>query len=140
MRILVPVDGSAGARRAVRHAAQLARRAGAELHLVNIQPPMPLYGPVRTLMPEPQYYAACEALAKKALNPALSRLRRAGVTHRAHVRYGEPGKTIAGEARRLKCASIVMGTRGHGALGSLVLGSVATKVVHLAEVPVTLVK
>ncbi len=35
---------------------------------------------------------------------------------------------------------IVMGTRGMGALANLALGSTATKVVHLAEVPVTLVK
>lgn len=35
---------------------------------------------------------------------------------------------------------IVMGTRGMGALGNLALGSTATKVVHLADVPVTLVK
>ena len=35
---------------------------------------------------------------------------------------------------------IMMGTRGMGALGKLLLGSTANKVVHLAEVPVTLVK
>ncbi|MFN5167526.1 MAG: universal stress protein [Pseudomonadota bacterium] len=35
---------------------------------------------------------------------------------------------------------IVMGSRGMGALGNLAFGSVATKVVHLADVPVTLVK
>ena len=33
-----------------------------------------------------------------------------------------------------------MGTRGMRALGNLALGSTATKVIHLAEVPVTLVK
>jgi nucleotide-binding universal stress UspA family protein len=35
---------------------------------------------------------------------------------------------------------IVMGTRGQGAVGNLLLGSVATKVIHLSKVPVTLVK
>ena len=33
-----------------------------------------------------------------------------------------------------------MGTRGMGAMGNLILGSVATKVIHLVDVPVTLVK
>jgi nucleotide-binding universal stress UspA family protein len=47
---------------------------------------------------------------------------------------------IANLARRLRCDSIVMGTRGMTALGNLVLGSLATRVVHLAGVPVTLVK
>ena len=54
--------------------------------------------------------------------------------------FGEAGETLADAARRLKCGSIVMGTRGQGAVGNLVLGSVATRVVHLAKVPVTLVK
>ena len=33
-----------------------------------------------------------------------------------------------------------MGSRGMGALGNLVLGSIANQVVHLTEIPVTLVK
>jgi len=139
MRILVPVDGSAGALRAVKHAAALAKP-GAELQLVNVQPPMPLYGMVRATMRAPQYRAACEALSRKALDPAIRLLKRARVPHRTHVYYGEPGVTVADAARRLKCGAIVMGTRGQSAVGNLLLGSVATKVVHLAKVPVTLVK
>jgi len=139
MRILVPVDGSAGALRAVRHAAAVVKE-GAEVELVNVQPPMPLYGMVRATMRVPQYRAACAALAEKALNPAIKLLKRARVAHRPHVMYGEPGVTVADAARRLKCGAIVMGTRGQGAVGNLLLGSVATKVVHLAKVPVTLVK
>ena len=139
MRMLVPVDGSAGALRAVKHAAALAKP-GAELQLVNVQPPMPLYGMVRATMRAPQYRAACAALADKALGPAIKLLKRARVAHRLHVMYGEPGVTVADAARRLKCGAIVMGTRGQSAVGNLLLGSVATKVIHLAKVPVTLVK
>jgi nucleotide-binding universal stress UspA family protein len=139
MRILVPVDGSAGALRAVKHAAAVVKE-GAEVQLVNVQPAMPLYGMVRAYMRAPQYRSACAALAEKALKPAVTLLKRARVPHRAHVHYGEPGATLADAARRLKCRAIVMGTRGQGAIGNLLLGSVATKVVHLAKVPVTLVK
>ena len=139
MRILVPVDGSAGALRAVKHAAAIVKE-GAEVELVNVQPPMPLYGMVRATMRAPQYRAACAALADKALQPAIKLLKRARVAHRAHVLYGEPGVVVADAARRLKCRAIVMGTRGQGAVGNLLLGSVATKVVHLAKVPVTLVR
>jgi nucleotide-binding universal stress UspA family protein len=53
---------------------------------------------------------------------------------------GDTAEKIAATARRLRCSSIVMGTRGMGMLGTLVLGSIATKVIHLAKVPVTLVK
>ena len=53
---------------------------------------------------------------------------------------GPAAPAILAEARRRKPEAIVMGTRGEGAVGNLMLGSVATKVVHLAKVPVTLVK
>ena len=139
MRILVPVDGSAGALRAVKHAAAVVKE-GAEVELVNVQPAMPLYGMVRAYMRAPQYRAACEALSRKALDPAIRLLKRARVAHRTHVLYGEPGAVVADATRRLKCRAIMMGTRGQGAVGNLLLGSVATKVVHLAKVPVTLVK
>jgi len=49
-------------------------------------------------------------------------------------------KTIVDYAKANKCDHIIMGTRGMGAFGNLVLGSTANQVVHLAEIPVTLVK
>ena len=48
--------------------------------------------------------------------------------------------TIADCARDLQCDAIVMGTRGLGAIQTLLLGSVAVKVIHLADQPVTLIK
>jgi nucleotide-binding universal stress UspA family protein len=47
---------------------------------------------------------------------------------------------IADYARDEGCALIVMGTRGLGSIANMLLGSVATKVIHLAEVPVLLIK
>ena len=49
-------------------------------------------------------------------------------------------ETIDRVAREVGAHQIVMGTRGLGSLGNLFLGSVATKVVRLAQVPVALVK
>ena len=57
-----------------------------------------------------------------------------------HLVIGDPATAIVKLARRLNCDLIVMGTRGMGKVAGLVLGSVATKVVHLADAPVTLVK
>jgi nucleotide-binding universal stress UspA family protein len=75
------------------------------------------------------------------LAPARKILADAGVAHDAKVEIGaEPAVEIARVAREAGCGHIVMGTRGLGALAGLALGSVATKVVHLAEVPVTLVR
>jgi nucleotide-binding universal stress UspA family protein len=140
LRILVPVDGSAAAQRAVAHVTALGKSGGMEVILLNVQPPMPLYGMVRAYMQSDEYVAACTAQARKALDPAARLLKRKGVVHKADIVYGEPGACIADAARAKKCDSIVMGTRGHGTVGKLILGSVATKVIHLAKMPVTLVK
>jgi len=44
------------------------------------------------------------------------------------------------QVRDTECDAIIMGTRGMGSLANLVIGSVTTKVIHLVEVPVTLIK
>ena len=53
---------------------------------------------------------------------------------------GPVAETIARTALGQNCDGIVMGTRGLGAAAGALLGSVASQVVHLADVPVTLVK
>jgi nucleotide-binding universal stress UspA family protein len=58
----------------------------------------------------------------------------------AEVRIGAAAEVIAAYAAEQGCDAIVMGARGMGAVVGLVMGSVAQKVVHLAGVPVTLVK
>jgi nucleotide-binding universal stress UspA family protein len=47
---------------------------------------------------------------------------------------------IAQFCKSEKIQQIVMGTRGAGAVANMLLGSVATKVLHLVGVPVVLVK
>ncbi|MDP1535845.1 MAG: universal stress protein, partial [Burkholderiales bacterium] len=64
----------------------------------------------------------------------------ARVPHETHVVRGPVAETIVRHARSLRCGEIVMGTRGMGDVARLVLGSVATRVVRLSRVPVTLVK
>ena len=68
------------------------------------------------------------------------KLAEAGISHDAHVEIGQPAQTISDFATRYHCGMIVIGTRGHGAIDSMVVGSVANKVVHLSKVPVLLVK
>ena len=51
----------------------------------------------------------------------------------------EPGETIAKVARQKHCGEIVLGSRRLGNLKGLIRGSVTTKVIHAARVPVTVV-
>ena len=139
-RPLVPIDGSQDALRALAHAiGELRGQADAELHVLNVQTP-PIHPWPGKLVPpdliDEELRRAGEALVAVADRPAAL----AGVACASHVRIGHAAAEIADCARELGCDAIVMGTRGLGRVAHLVLGSVAQRVVHLADVPVTLVR
>lgn len=138
MKLLVPLDGSLASAHALSHALWLAeQRAGARLVLLNVQNTETLG--LSDIMPEKR-----EALAAEKSEEILRKsLGRCGVLQtRCEVRaeYGPVAETIDRIAREIHADQIVMGTRGLGRLRGLLLGSVATQVVHLANIPVTLVK
>lgn len=72
--------------------------------------------------------------------PVRAALGTAQMPHVLHVLMGNPAPRIQERADELGASMILMGTRGHGVLGSALLGSVAHKVVHTATRPVTLVR
>jgi nucleotide-binding universal stress UspA family protein len=74
----------------------------------------------------------------KALKDAKGQCENASVAFKTLVRTGQPAVTIAQVARDEHVKHI--GTRGLGRIQGLLLGSVAMQVVHLAEVPITLIK
>jgi nucleotide-binding universal stress UspA family protein len=78
--------------------------------------------------------------SEKALACAREELQKKGVPFSAEMCVGDMGETIARCARERGCGLIAMGTRGMGSVAKLLLGSVATKVISLADVPVLLVK
>jgi nucleotide-binding universal stress UspA family protein len=138
-RILVPVDGSDEALRALEYAVRLVRLVGeAEIHLLNVQPPVS--GSVGTFVGNENVARFHQEESDNALAEARKLLKREDLPGHEALRIGSASQQIADHARELPCDEIVMGTRGLGAIGSLVLGSVATKVVHLTEFPVTLIK
>lgn len=134
-KALIPIDGSDCAMRALRHAMGLA----AEIHIINVQPKADT--PTLLLhMTQDDIDKAQHAHGQSMLADAIKELDGAKRSYRAHVLIGDPATKIVRVAKSEGVDSIVMGTRGMGALANLALGSTATKVVHLAEVPVTLVK
>ena len=138
-RLLVPVDGSPTAERAVAHAIDLARRWGdCMLVLLNVQQDVEHWN--RGGLLDTADRAQLKQAGVQAAASARSLVEAAGVDHEFLVVYGRPGETIVQEAGAHRCNGIVMGTRGLGELAQVFLGSTANKVVQLAEVPVTLVK
>jgi nucleotide-binding universal stress UspA family protein len=141
-KLLVPVDGSECSLRAVRHL--LDKGSGATMpgalaiHLVNVQPGLP--GDVTRFVSRDQIAGYHHDESKKALVEAKALLDAAGVPYEVHAEVGPLAETIVKLAERLGCDEIVMGAHGRTALAEFLIGSTVTRVVHLARVPVLLVK
>lgn len=139
LKILLPVDGSKPSERAVRHVIDLAANGlTVSVLLLNVQPdPLPRSSPRARrradLLKQLDH-------GEEALRSAIALLERAGVPYRSYGHSGAPAECILKFAREKKCDAIFMGTRGLGAIAGLVLGSVAMKVMQLAQIPVTLIK
>ncbi|MGE5537865.1 MAG: universal stress protein [Gemmatimonas sp.] len=136
--MLVPYDGSANAKRALDYAIEQAQSTGADIHLLNVQTPLP--GDVTTFVGRGNVKQYHQEEGEKVLAPAKRKVEDAGLPLHAHIGVGQPGPVIADFADQLKCAQVVMGTRGLGSALGLLLGSVATHVVGHVKIPVTLIK
>lgn len=141
LKLLVPVDGSPNSERVVNRVIAFSRTEcpNLELHVLNVQLPVEVWE-VKRFLPQQEIEALLQSRGGDALVGARALLDAAGIIYTPHVRIGPIAETIVSVARELGSSQIVMGTRGMGAVGSLLLGSVATKVIHLADVPVTLIK
>jgi nucleotide-binding universal stress UspA family protein len=140
-KLLVPVDGSENALRAVQHAIGLAKLMGkASIYLLHAHEEPRVYGEIAVYVPPDKMAALQREHSEAILTEAERPLKESGVAYTREIAVGPVAEAIAACADRLDCDGIVMGTRGHSNIGNLFLGSVATKVVHLTRLPVTLVK
>lgn len=140
MKLLIPVDGSAPALDAVRHALRL-RREGldASFVLATVQEPTYLYE--RVLAPDADVLERVTgAVGARALAGAEALCDAAGAPYEKEIGSGEPVAVLIDMAERHGCDAIVLGARGLGALRSALMGSVSQGVLHAARVPVTVVK
>jgi nucleotide-binding universal stress UspA family protein len=139
--VLIPVDGSETALRAVRRFADLARgMPDVYAILMNVEPELPLVDRMAGGSPGGTTFGQPLRDRAELLAQAKAELERAGVRCTAFVEVGDPADTIVARATGWNADLIVMGTHGRSAIGSLLLGSVAQKVLQRASVPVMLVK
>jgi nucleotide-binding universal stress UspA family protein len=141
MKILLPVDGSDCALRAVDHliAHTAWFRDIPEIHLLHVQPPVPIGRALAHVSKENLHGHYLEE-SREHLLGAQQRLDAAGRFHTTHVHVGQAAEVIARLANELACDLVVMGTHGRGAIAGLVMGSVANHVLQLVSCPVLLVK
>jgi nucleotide-binding universal stress UspA family protein len=138
LRILVPVDGSEHANRALRFALARAERDGSEVHILNVRTPVPQS--VSDFVQRENIDSFYREEAEADLAGARVLLKDSKAKSKVAVLIGSPAEAIAQYVSENGVTEVIMGRRGLGRLAGLLMGSVATQVLHLVDVPVTLVK
>lgn len=134
-RILLATDGSKNANLALRAAIDVAEKTGSELHVVHAWHSIPSMGF------EPYIRAQFQREAQELLAEQVGRTKgKGGEAARAHLVEGPAVDEILDLTEELGVGLVVIGSRGMGSVGSLLVGSVSEGVVHYAPCPVLVVR
>jgi len=139
--ILVPTDGSAPSRKAIKRAVQLAKEQKARVIGFYVGPPwqLPVYSeyvPPEVMSPK-EHAAAVKKTAARYLGAVKKAAAASGVRCKvAYVMGAHPYDEIVKAARRYRCDVIVISSHGRRGFSKLLLGSETTKVLAHSTVPV----
>jgi len=137
-RILIAIDGSAAAIRALEYAVRRKRRGERiEASILNVQRAIsPKAGFItRGMIKDFQFQESEKVLG----DPKVASLKRC-LKADAYMEIGDPAERIIAFAEKAKCEEVVIGSRGLGSIKGAFLGSVANKVIHMSPMPVIVVK
>jgi nucleotide-binding universal stress UspA family protein len=136
--ILVAVDGSKPAEKAVELAARIAKADGDAIVVVHVTERLPY----REVQP-PEGHLEDDRGAIQLAEQYAKDLEAGGLRARVdlrHTMYGSAARLILDAANEHGAGLIVMGSRGHSDLAALLVGSVAHKVLHLSACPVLIAR
>ncbi|HEU5179114.1 MAG TPA: universal stress protein [Burkholderiales bacterium] len=140
-KLLVAVDGSGAALRALHAAVSLAKLVpDSSIHVVHAHEAPRVYGELQVYVPPERMRALQREHSEAFLDRAEAELKGTGLRHTREVLEGPVGRTIAEHAERIGCDAIIMGRHGESALNDILMGSVAMKVLHASRLPVLLVR
>ena len=141
MKILVPVDGSDSANRAVDQVIATATllKDAPQIFLLNVQWNI-ASGNVKLFINHETINDYYREQGMAALASARKKLDTAGLAYIYHISIGTPAEAIVQYAQEQQVDQITMGAQGRGTLSALLLGSVVSKVLHFAAAPVLIVK
>lgn len=140
MKILLAVDGSAYTKKMLAYLTTHDEVFSVknDYTLINVQSPLPPRARAAVGAEVVNAYYAEEA--SKATASVVKFLQRHGIEPKLITKVGAAGEVIAKAATSGKFDMLVMGSHGHSALGNLIMGSVATRVLADSKVPVLLVR
>lgn len=140
-KILVPVDGSASAWKALDYASEIARKFNGELvvvHIVQMPPTISLISvPFDTAMSAGD---AFDEFAEKLTKDIEGKLVHQNVKYSIKMEVGHPSQKILEVADLEACDTIILGSRGLSGVKEFFLGSVSAKVSEYAKIPVMIIK
>jgi nucleotide-binding universal stress UspA family protein len=138
--LLVPIDGTDLAERAMEQSIELARQLGAAIVGFVVEPDMPLPNvgtqPSAYQRQREQHEVATDTHAHALLTRFGEKAREVGVGFSGrHTRSDRVDQAIVELANELNCDMIVMTTHGRGAFGELLFGSHTKNVLGKSKVP-----
>jgi nucleotide-binding universal stress UspA family protein len=141
-RLLLPTDMSTGVDRAIEHAIDAAERYDAELHVLYV-----VDADAYSSYPGDEYVhefegleSALEQAGEDAVEDVVAAADEAGIETTAVVRHGVPHEEILDYMNDADIGLTVVGSKNRSGEYRRLLGSVAERVSHMAERPVTIVK
>jgi len=135
MVVVVGVDESPQAKEVLRRAIEEARWRGTELHVVNV-----FHLPFTYVDIPIDFVAIAEGHRERVWGPLEEQLSGAEVDIRRIDLEGYPPESLVAYAKDARASLLVVGTRGRGELGALILGSTSHRAIHLASCDVLIVK
>lgn len=146
-KILVPIDGSKTARKALKYTVDLAKQTGSSIILLSVIDKSPFYGAqtIPSVSTPTHLLENLEDYLKQTVETYFTEAeglcRTKGVKSRKIIKTGHPVEEIIKAAEESKVDLIVMGSHGKSALGAALLGSVSIGVIHReTKVPVLVVR
>jgi nucleotide-binding universal stress UspA family protein len=136
-------DGSLHALKAAEVAARLAREAReAEVMIINVGhiPPIAFAGAANGAIELGALWTALQESGQQILGDTAKKFTGVNLEVSCVYREGEPATEILKAAQEQKADFIIMGSRGLGQIGGLILGSVSERVLHGAHTPVLIVR
>jgi nucleotide-binding universal stress UspA family protein len=139
-RVLAAVDGSEASNRSLDTLVSMAKEfsSAPEVVLLTVKVPMPPLtgmGVVVSADMLDTYYAQAQ---EETIASARAKLDAAGLKYVERKEVGDPSEMIVQVAQETGAKLIFIGSRGMGALGTLVLGSTSNKVIHQTRIPVVI--
>lgn len=141
--IVVAVDFSNATPEVLRQAGIHARCHGAQLRLIHVIEPEPSYAAYGLTPAEfpsmHEYQREAKRLACEKLNEMAKEISMGNPDASVHIAEGSPLRCIEDYVAESEADLLVLGSHGHGAIASLLLGSVAEGMVRRAKVPTLVV-